>query len=239
MSARRITRNILLDGLPDDAWKRLAPRLEAVAMPAGQLLSAAGTVMRDGYFPTSSIVCKLYSMGSGTSAEIALIGREGMVGVSLFLGGHAWLSEARVQRGGTGLKLAAQDLRDEFERRGAMMRVLLRHTLALMAQVTQTAACNRHGTLEQRLCRWLLMSLDRSPGDELKMTHESIANMLGVRREGVTEAAGRLQQQGLIRYRRGHIAVLDRSALESRVREWYTCVLHDETDWLPPGHGPL
>jgi CRP-like cAMP-binding protein len=222
---------MLLDSLPEDVLERLAAGLEPIGLASGQVLQQPAQAIRHAYFPTTSIVSKLYVMEKGTSAEIALIGREGMVGMALFLGGQTLLSEARVQRGGNAIRLDASILRDEFDRRGAMMQVLLRHTQALIVQMMETASCNRHGTLEQRFCRWLLMTLDRSPDHELEMTHEAIANLLGVRREGVTELAGRLQQLGAIRYRRGHITVLDRAALEERAFESYTP--------LQSGRGPV
>lgn len=224
MFARKASQNVLLDALPEEVWERLAPRLERVTMTTGQVLHEPGAALRDAYFPAGAVVSKVYMMESGASAQIALVGREGMVGVSLFLGGPSLLSQARVQSGGEGFRLPEQHLKREFDRGGTMMQVLLLYTQALLAQMVLTAACNRHGTLEQRLCRWLLMTLDRSPGNDLAMTQELIAHLLGVRREGITEAAGRLQHQGAIRYRRGHIVVLDRQALERRVCECYTAL---------------
>lgn len=218
---RRATGNFLLDALPDDVWERLVSNLVPVSMSAGQVLREAGAVIRDAYFPASSIVSKLFLMEDGSTSGVALVGREGMVGVSLFLGSGRSQSQAQVQKSGQGFKLSASGLRAEFGRGGAMMQVLLRYTQSLIEQMMQTAACNRHGTLEQRLCRWLALSLDRSSSDELELTHESIAMTLGVWRGAVTEAAGRLQRQGVIRYRRGHISVLDRLALDRRVCECY------------------
>lgn len=227
MSARRSTGNVLLDSLPEEVLERLAASLEPIRLVSGQVLQQPGKLIAHAYFPTTAIVSKLYMMENGSSAEIALVGRESMVGTAFFLGGPALLSETRVQRGGDALRLGASILREEFDRRGAMMQVLLRHTQALIVQIMETATCNRHGNLEQRFCRWLLMTLDRSPDAELNMTHEAIANLLGTRREGVTELAGRLQQVGAIRYRRGHITVLDRSALEQRAGEYYAPPRHD------------
>lgn len=213
--------NLLLDALPEDVRERLFPQLEGVVMPAGQLLQESGAALSDVWFPTSSIVSRLYLMDSGASAGVALIGREGVVGLSLLLGPERLPSEARVQGAGQGFRIAARHLQEEFERAGPLMHVLLHYLQSLIGQIMQTASCNRHGNLEQCLCRWLLLSLDRSTGAELELTQEWIAHMLGVRREGVTEAAGRLQQEGAIRYHRGHITVLDRSALERRVHGCY------------------
>ncbi len=226
MLARIVTGNVLLDALPEEAWERVAASLKSVDLRAGQVLHVAGAPRGDVYFPAGAIVSKLYLMENGASAEIALIGREGMVGVALFLGGQALLGQARVQTAGAAFRMPALQLKQEFDCGGALMDALLRHIHSLMAHIIQTAACNRHATLEQRLCRWLLLTLDRSPGVELAMTHESIGDLLGVRREGVTEVAGRLQQQGLIRYHRGHITVLDRPALERRASEFYTLAGH-------------
>jgi CRP-like cAMP-binding protein len=213
--------NSLLRALPDDVRQRLAPSLALVTMPVGQVLHEPGAAMSAAYFPLSSIVAKLFVMEDGHSAPVALVGHEGVVGVSLFLGGVRPTSQASVQSAGQGLRLPAHRLQEEFGRGGALMQVLLRHTQNLIAHIMQTAACNYHGTLEQRLCRWLLLSLDRSSSSELRMTHELIANGLGVRREGVTEAASRLQRQGAIRYHRGHISVLDRTMLERQVCDCY------------------
>ena len=207
--AHRWLENSLLGDLPDDVRQRLAPSLALVTMPLGQVLHEPGAPMSAAYFPVSSIVAKLFVM------------REGVVGVSLFLGGARPMSRASVQSAGQGFRLPAERLQEEFARGGALMRVLLRYTQSFIGQMMQTAACNRHGSVEQRLCRWLLLSLDRSAGGELTMTHELIANGLGVRREGVTEAASRLQREGAIRYHRGHISVLDRTVLERQVCECY------------------
>lgn len=223
-ASHRATRNFLLDALPDEVWQRLTPNLARVAMQAGQVLHQSGAAMRDAYFPSSSIVSKLYLMENGSSSGVALVGCEGMVGVSLFLDSGKSQSQAQVQRTGEGFKLSAHHLKEEFNRGGPMMQVLLRYTQSLIEQMMQTAACNRHGTLEQRLCRWLALSLDRSSSDEMEMTHDSIAVALGVWRAAVTEAAGRLQRPGVIRYRRGRISVLDRPALDRRVCECYSPV---------------
>jgi CRP-like cAMP-binding protein len=212
---------MLLSLMPHDAVERLCPDLERIQMPAGQTLCEPGVAMRDFYFPATSIVSMTYMMENGNSAEIALIGREGLVGVPLLLGTANSTVHARVQSAGLGFKLPGPCLIKEFERGGKLMHVLLRYTGKLMEQMERTAACNRHGTLEQRLCRWLLSNLDRAPGEELTMTHELIANTLGVKREGVTEAASRLRNQGAIQYRRGHIEVLDRPTLERHTCECY------------------
>jgi CRP-like cAMP-binding protein len=214
--------NRLLEALPAEVQERLAPNLERVRMAADQVLYEPGITMRNAYFPVSAILAKVYMLETGASAEIALVGREGMVGLPLFLGGPAPLSQVHVQGAGEVWKLPARSLRQEFDRCGALMRVLLLYTQVHVEQMMQTAACNRHGTLEQRLCRWLLMTLDRSPGNDVVMTQEMIAQLLGVRREGITEAAGKLQHEGAIRYHRGHIVVLDRPALEQRVCECYS-----------------
>jgi CRP-like cAMP-binding protein len=215
------SQNFLLNAIPQEVVERLCPDLERVQMPAGQILCEPGVAIRDVYFPATSIVSMSYVMENGGAAEIALIGREGMVGVPLLLGTASSTVRASVQSAGVGFRLPGRCLIEEFKRGEALMHVLLRYTGTLMGQMEQTAACNRHGTLEQRLCRWLLMSLDRLPGNELTMTHELIANALGVKREGVTEAASRLRHQGAIHYRRGHIEVLDRPVLERQACECY------------------
>ncbi|HZN48059.1 MAG TPA: Crp/Fnr family transcriptional regulator, partial [Ramlibacter sp.] len=214
--------NHLLAALPPEEWARWLPALEAVAMPLGQVLSESGVAMTHVYFPTTSIVSLLYVMEDGASAEIAVVGNEGMLGISLFMGGETTLSRSVVQSAGEGFRMRAQVLKDEFTRSGAVLHLLLRYTQALITQMAQTAVCNRHHAVDQQLCRWLLLSLDRLPGKELMMTQELIANMLGVRREGVTEAAGHLQTAGLIRYSRGKITVVDRPGLEQRVCECYS-----------------
>ena len=223
--------NHLLAALPANEYARLLPNLERVQMPLGHVLCESGTPMRYVYFPTDSIVSLLYVMEDGASAEIAVVGNEGIVGVPLFMGGETTTSRAVVQSAGEACRLKGQRLKDEVCRAGPMQRLLLRYTQALLTQVAQTAVCNRHHSLEQQLCRWLLLSLDRLPSNELVMTQELIANMLGVRREGVTEAAGHLQKAGLIEYHRGHITILDRAGLEARTCECFA-VVKRESDRL-------
>jgi CRP-like cAMP-binding protein len=225
--------NQLLAALPDAEWARWTQELEPVDMPLGKVLYESGGSMTHVYFPTTSIVSLLYVMEDGDSAEIAVVGNEGIVGISLFMGGQSTPSRAVVQSAGHGFRLKASVMMQEFNRAGAVMHLLLRYTQALITQMAQTAVCNRHHTLDQQLCRWLLLSLDRLKSDELIMTQELIANMLGVRREGVTEAAGHLQEAGLISYRRGHITVLDRRGLERRACECYA-VVKTEYDRLLP-----
>lgn len=226
-------RNHLLEALPASAYERLAPHLRLVPMKLGLVLYEPGVKLRHVYFPTTSIVSLLYVMEDGASAEIAIVGNEGMVGVSLFMGGETTPSRAVVQSAGEGIRMSAHLLKEEFGRFGPMLRLLLRYTQALITQMAQTAVCNRHHSVDQQLCRWLLLSLDRLSSNELSMTQELIANMLGVRREGVTEAAGKLQDAGLIRYRRGRITVLDRPGLEARSCECYQ-VVKTELDRLLP-----
>jgi CRP-like cAMP-binding protein len=223
-SRRSLKRNDLLAALPATERARLAPLLEAVSLPLGAVIYESGGAQGHVYFPTSGIVSLLYVMSDGVAAEIAVVGREGMVGIALFMGGETTPSRAVVQSEGSGYRLEAEALKTEFARGAALQRLLLRYTQALITQMTQTAVCNRHHVLEQQLCRWLLLSLDRLPSNELVMTQQLIANMLGVRREGVTEAAGRLQADGLIDYSRGRIQVLDRGRLEERVCECYGVV---------------
>ena len=225
--------NQLLAALQETDWQRLQPCLEPVEMPLGQVLYESGRPMSHVYFPTTSIVSLLYVMENGASAEIAVVGYEGVVGITLFMGGGTTPSRGVVQSAGMGVRLSAQRIQDEFNRSGPVMHLLLRYTQALIAQMVQTAACNRHHSLDQQLCRWLLLSLDRLQGDELVMTQELIANMLGVRREGVTEAALKLQAAGLIRYARGRITVLDRKGLELRTCECYGVVKHEYDRLLP------
>jgi CRP-like cAMP-binding protein len=216
--------NHLLAALLDAEFDRLAPHLELIAMPLGDVLYESGGEQRYVYFPTTSIVSVHYVLENGASTEIAGVGNEGVLGISLFMGGDTTPSRAVIQTGGHGYRLKAALLKDEFDRAGPVMRLLLRYTQALITLMSQTAVCNRHHSLEQQLCRWFLLTLDRMPSNELTMTQELIANMLGVRREGVTEAAGKLQIDGYIRYRRGHITVLDRAGLESSVCECYGVV---------------
>ena len=217
-------RNHLLAALPTAEFDRLVPHLKPVDMLLGDVLYEPGGQMQHAYFPTTSIVSLHYVMESGASAETAGVGNEGVVGISLFMGGETTPSSAVVQTAGHGYRLESRVLKQEFDRAGLMQRLLLRYTQALMTQMFQTAACNRHHSVEQQLCRWLLLTLDRVPSRELVMTQELVASMLGVRREGITEAAGKLQHAGFIRYRRGHIAVLERSGLETRVCECYAVV---------------
>jgi CRP-like cAMP-binding protein len=224
----------LLAALPEVEFARLAPQLELVPLPLGKVLYESGVVLRHVYFPTNTIVSLLYVMADGASAEIAVVGNEGVIGVSLFMGGETTPSRAVVQSAGHAYRLTGQKLKDEFIRAGAMQHLLLRYTQALLTQMAQTAVCNRHHSLDQQLCRWLLLSLDRLSSNELVMTQELIANMLGVRREGVTEAAGKLQQAGLIKYSRGHIKVRDRKGIEARTCECYA-VVKKECDRLLPG----
>jgi CRP-like cAMP-binding protein len=218
------TQNHLLAALPAAEFDRLSPHLELVSMPLGEALYESGGLLHHVYFPTTSIVSLLYVLADGASAEIAVVGNEGILGISLFMGGETTPSRAVVQSAGFGYRLKAQLLKQEFNRAGPVLHLLLRYTQALITQMAQTAVCNRHHSVEQQLCRWLLLSLDRLSSDSLTMTQELIANMLGVRREGVTEAAGNLQRAGLIRYSRGRIEVLDRPALEKAVCECYAVV---------------
>ncbi len=228
--------NHLLAALPAVDLLRWLPLLEAVELPLGQVLYEAGGTLSHVYFPSTAIVSLLYVMENGASAEIAVVGNEGIVGISLFMGGGSTPSRAVVQSAGLGFRLTAEAIKHEFNRAGPVMHLLLRYTQALITQMAQTAVCNRHHSLDQQLCRWLLLSLDRLSGNELVMTQELIANMLGVRREGVTESALKLQQAGLIRYARGHISVLDRGGLERRTCECYA-VVKKEYDRLLPVRG--
>jgi CRP-like cAMP-binding protein len=225
--------NQLLAALPAAEWARWLPQFEWVAMPLGHVLHESGKTMSHVYFPTTAIVSLLYVMENGASAEIAVVGNEGLVGVSLFMGGGSTPSRAVVQSAGEGYRLKAEAMKVEFDRAGPVLHLLLRYTQALITQMSQTAVCNRHHSLDQQLCRWLLLSLDRLHGSELIMTQELIANMLGVRREGVTEGALKLQDAGLIKYARGHITVLDRPGLEKRSCECYQ-VVKTEYDRLLP-----
>jgi CRP-like cAMP-binding protein len=224
--------NRLLAALPDAEWHRWSPQLEEVDMPLGQVLYESNSTMTHVYFPTTSNVSLLYVMENGASAEIAVVGSEGIVGISLFMGGESTPSRAVVQSAGRGFRLLARAIKDEFNR-PAVLHLLLRYTQALITQMAQTAVCNRHHSLDQQLCRWLLLSLDRLQGVELVMTQELIANMLGVRREGVTDGALKLQKAGLIRYARGRIKVLDRPGLEKRTCECYAVVKKEYDRLLP------
>ncbi len=225
--------NHLLAVLPHPESERLLPTLELVPLPLGKALYESGGRLDHVFFPTTAIVSLLYELENGASAEIAVVGNEGIVGIALFMGGGTMPNRAVVQSAGHGYRLQGLLLQQEFKRGGALQHLLLRYTLALLAQMAQTAVCNRHHTVDQQLCRWLLLSLDRLPANELSMTQELIANMLGVRREGVTEAAGKLQSAGLIRYNRGRITVLDRPGLERRVCECYDVVRQEFSRLLP------
>ena len=235
------TDNHLLAALSADVQSRLFGDLELVELPLGKVLYESGDALRHVYFPTDSIVSLLYVMESGASAEISVVGNEGLIGVALFMGGESTPSRAVVQSAGSAYRLLGQRLKDEFNRHGEMLLLMLRYTQSLITQMAQTAVCNRHHSIDQQLCRWLLLSLDRLPGNQLTMTQELIANMLGVRREGVTDAAGKLQKQGLIEYSRGQITVLDRPGLEQMSCECYA-VVRKETDrllpYLPPRAAP-
>jgi CRP-like cAMP-binding protein len=225
--------NQLLAALPKGETQRWLPHLERVDMPLGSVVYESGATLSHVYFPTDSIVSLLYVLESGASAEIAVVGNEGIVGVSLFMGGGSTPSRAVVQSAGRGFRLRAALMKVEFDRAGPALHLLLRYTQALITQMAQTAVCNRHHSLDQQLCRWLLLSLDRLRGSELVMTQELIANMLGVRREGVTEGALKLQQAGLLRYARGRITVLDRAGLEKRSCECYAVVKKEYDRLLP------
>jgi CRP-like cAMP-binding protein len=219
--------------LPGAVRDRWLLQLEFVELALGDVVYESGATLSHVYFPTTAIISLLYVMENGESAEIAVVGNEGIVGVSLFMGGNSTPSRAVVQSAGTGLRLRAEILEQEFNQGGAVLHLLLRYTQALLTQMAQTAVCNRHHSLDQQLCRWLLLSLDRLQSYELVMTQELIANMLGVRREGVTESASRLQSAGLIRYARGHISVLDRAGLEKRTCECYSVVKREYDRLLP------
>ena len=226
-------KNRLLAALGDEEQRRFQPLLEPIDLPLGHVLYESGKTLSHVYFPTTAIVSLLYVLENGASAEIAVVGNEGLVGVSLFMGGGSTPSRAVVQSAGHGYRLKAKDMKDEFGRGGPVMHLVLRYTQALITQMSQTAVCNRHHTLDQQLCRWLLLSLDRIEGGELVMTQELIANMLGVRREGVTESAAKLQNADLIKYSRGHITVLDRVGLEHRTCECYAVVKKEYDRLLP------
>jgi len=225
--------NHLLTALPVNELERLSAHMDTVQLPLGEVIYESGGELRHVYFPTTAIVSLLYLMEDGASAEIAVVGNDGIVGVALFMGGESMPNRAVVQSAGHAYRVPGPLLKEEFRRGGSLQRLLLRYTQALLTQMAQTAVCNRHHSVDQQLCRWLLLSLDRLPTSELSMTQELIANMLGVRREGVTEAAGKLQKAGLIQYSRGHITVLDRPALERQACECYQ-VVKKETDRLLP-----
>lgn len=223
----------LLAALPDDVCDRLFPSLERIELPLGQALYESGDHLNHVYFPTTAIVSLLYVIENGASAEIAVVGNESIVSIALFMGGETMANRAVVQSAGHAYRLKGQLLKQEFNRSGALQHLLLRYTLALLTQMAQTAVCNRHHSVDQQLCRWLLLSFDRLSSDTLHMTQELIANMLGVRREGVTEAAGKLQSAGLIHYSRGRITVLDRAGLETRVCKCYEVVRKEFLRLLP------
>jgi CRP-like cAMP-binding protein len=227
--------NLLLASLPREDFARLQRHLELVRLRLGWVAYEPGASQHYVYFPTTAIVSLLYLLSDGSSAEIAVVGNDGVVGVALFMGADSTPSRAVVQSAGDAYRLAATALKHEFDRGGALQHTLLRYTQALITQMAQTAVCNRHHSVDEQLCRWLLLSLDRLPSSEVVMTQELIANMLGVRREGVTEAAGRLQAAGVIRYSRGRITVLDRSALEAKACECYQVVRRETDRLFPPG----
>lgn len=229
-----LLQNHILAALPAADLARLSVGVEPSRMPLGRVLYESGDKMPHMYFPTTSIVSLLYVMENGASAEIAIVGNEGVVGVSLFMGGETTPSRALVQSAGQAFRVPSKVLKEEFRRGGPLQHVLLRYTQALITQMSQTAVCNRHHSVEQQLCRWLLMSLDRLATNELTMTQKLIANMLGVRREGVTESAGKLQKLGLIRYHRGRITVLDRAGVEKQACECYQVVKREFKRLLPP-----
>lgn len=233
MTVTELKQNQLLASLPGELLTRWSPLLEFIDMPLASVVYEAGVAMPYVYFPTTSIVSLLYVMENGESAEIAVVGNEGIVGISVFMGGESTSSRAVIQSAGLGCRLEAAVMKEEFARGGPVLHLLLRYTQALLTQMAQTAVCNRHHSLDQQLCRWLLLSLDRLQGNQLAMTQELIANMLGVRREGVTEAALKLQRAGLIRYSRGHITVLDRAGLEARTCECYAVVRREYDRLLP------
>ena len=232
-SSNESRENQLLAALPDADWQRWRPQLEGVELPLGEVLYESGSTLSHVYFPTTAIVSLLYVMENGASAEIAVVGNEGLVGISLFMGGETTPSRAVVQSAGHGFRVKGQVIKEEFKR-APVLHLLLRYTQALITQMAQTAVCNRHHSLDQQLCRWLLLSLDRLQGNQLIMTQDLIANMLGVRREGVTESALNLQKAGLISYSRGHITVLDRPGLEKRTCECYAVVRNEYSRLLPP-----
>jgi len=229
--------NHLLGALHPDAQDRIVPFLELVSLSLGEVVYESGDAMRHVYFPCDSIVSLLYVMESGASAEISVVGNEGLIGIALFMGGESTPSRAIVQSAGSAYRLTSQRLKDEFNRHGELQILLLRYTQSLITQMAQTAVCNRHHSIDQQLCRWLLLSLDRLPSNRLTMTQELIANMLGVRREGVTDAAGKLQDAGVIKYHRGRITVLNRTKLEKLSCECYA-VVKKESDRLLPYMAP-
>lgn len=226
-------RNYLFHSIPPTEWEKLLPHIEPIDLPLGKVLYEPGSKMSHVYFPSSAIVSLLYALENGSSAEIAVVGNEGVVGIAIFMGGESTSSRAVVQSAGKGYRIKSTIILEEFNRSGPLMHLLLRYTQALITQMSQTAVCNRHHTLDQQFCRWLLLSLDRLTSNELIMTQELIANMLGVRREGVTEAALKVQKAGLIKYTRGHITILDRLGLEKRTCECYNVVRLEYARLLP------
>jgi CRP-like cAMP-binding protein len=226
-------RNYLFHSIPNNDWEKLLPHIEAVDLPLGKVLYEPGTKMSHLYFPSTAIISLLYALENGSSAEIAVVGNEGAVGISIFMGGESTTSRAVVQSAGRGYRIKSSLILAEFNHSGPIMHLLLRYTQALITQMSQTAVCNRHHSLDQQFCRWLLLSLDRLSSNELVMTQELIANMLGVRREGVTEAALKVQKAGLIKYARGHITILDRAGLEHRTCECYQVVKTEYERLLP------
>lgn len=231
--------NCLLAALPVEVQQRIFPYLELTALPLGKVLYGPGDVLRHVYFPTNAIVSLLYEMENGASAEISMVGNEGLLGVSLLMGGESTSSRAVVHSAGHAYRMLGQRLKDEFHRHGELFELTMRYTQALITQMTQIAACNRHHSVEQKICRWLLTSLDRLPSNELNMTQELLANMLGVRREDVTDAAGRLQKLGIIEYSRGHISMVDRPKLEDLSCECYRVVKNETHRLLPHIPHPL
>lgn len=234
LGAENPRKNQLIDALPQPLIERWEQLLEHVHLPLGHVLYESGETLSHVYFPTTAIVSLLYVMEDGASAEIAIVGNEGLVGISIFMGGESTPNRAVVQSAGRSFRIKSNHIKSEFARSGPVLNLLLRYTQALITQMSQTAVCNRHHSLDQQLCRWLLLSLDRLEGDELLMTQELIANMLGVRREGVTEAAMNLQKAGLIRYSRGHITALNRKGLEERSCECYAVVKTEYERLLSP-----
>jgi CRP-like cAMP-binding protein len=234
--------NHILRALPPAERVRLFPHMKAVSLPLGAVLYEAGDILNDVYFPTDSIISLLYVLEDGASAEISVVGNDGAIGIALFMGGESTTNRAIVQSAGSAYRLSGRRLKEEFQRHGALLHILLRYTQSLITQMAQTAVCNRHHSVDQQLCRWLLLSLDRLPSSTLTMTQELIADMLGVRREGVTEAAGKLQKAGIIKYRRGEITVLDRAGLEACSCECYRVVRRETNRLLavrsPPSNGP-
>lgn len=223
----KTTDNELLNAFPNDSKKRLFPLLKLVDLPLGEVIYESGQTLDSVYFPTNGIISLLYVTENGSSTEISVVGNDGIVGIAVFMGGGSTPNRAVVQSAGSAFRLAASALREEFNSVSGIRLILLRYTQTLIAQMAQTAVCNRHHSIDQQLCRWLLLSIDRLKGNKLTMTQELIANMLGVRREGVTEAAGKLQQLGVINYKRGHIEVIDREKLEALCCECYSVVKHE------------